>query len=207
MVQRAFQMLPTLPLTDAGWPTVLSALEVERSCAYVLSPELVLLHVNVAWGTFAQSNGAPELAANWRLLGPIQSSIRLPELQEFYAARLHSVLSRNRSWSHTYECSSPHVFRKFQMLARSGPGQQGIVVVHSLVAASPVTQQASEGLLRDFTDSRGLIVRCAACGRTARPGQPHVWEWVPSLCAEAGVSTGICAICSVHEYGFYVEGA
>lgn len=200
-------MQRALSLTDTGWPDVLAALESESCSAYVLASDLSLLHVNVAWGTFACSNGAPSLADNWQALGPIQASIEPPALGEFFAARLSSALTRNRAWSHTYECSSPTVYRKFHMRAKPGPGREGIVVVHSLVAESPIASHAADSLIREFTDARGLIVRCAACGRTARPGVTDIWEWAPGLNAEPNISTGICAICSVQEYGFLIQGA
>lgn len=206
MVQGTALMAP-YSLTSPGWSDVVAALEAEPCSAYVLASDLTLMHVNAAWSTFARSNGAPTLADSWRSLGPIQCSIDPPQLQEFFAARLQSALSRNRIWSHTYECSSPQVYRKFHMRVQPGPNREGIVVVHSLVAESPLVRPAPDSLIREFTDARGLIVNCAACGRTRRPGLTDVWEWVPGLDAESSISTGICAICSVQEYGFLPERA
>lgn len=207
MVQRALPTLQTFALTDPRWPDVAAALEAEPCSAYVLASDLSLLYVNAAWGAFARSNGAPALADGWRTLGPIQRWIPQPDLQAFFRMRLSGALSRDRGWSHTYECSSPYVYRKFHLHATPGPGRQGIVVVHSLVAELPRANHAPDGLVAEFTDARGLIVRCAACGRTARPGQPDVWEWAPGLDAQPNISTGICSICSVQEYGFPLERA
>lgn len=201
MIQRYSLMPQTHSLRNAGWADVVSALEAELCSAYILAPDLSILHVNAAWSSFAQSNGAPWLADSWRSLGPIVGAIE-PALQEFFGARLRSALSRNRAWSHTYECSSPDVYRKFHMRVQPGPAREGIVVVHSLIAENPLPGRTPAHLIREFTDGRGLIVRCAACGRTARPGRSDLWEWVPGLDAEANVSTGICAICSVQQYGF-----
>ncbi|HEX2877827.1 MAG TPA: hypothetical protein VHP33_41545 [Polyangiaceae bacterium] len=196
-------MLKASALTDPRWPDVITALEAEQCSAYVLAPDdLSLLYVNQAWSAFARSNGAPTLADAWHTLGPIQRWVNRADLQGFFAARLRGALARDGGWSHTYECSSPYECRTFRQRATAGPGRQGIVVVHSLVAASPRESHAPDALIRGFTDDRGLIVRCAACGRTARPGQPDVWEWAPSLDAQPNISTGICSICSVEEYGF-----
>jgi hypothetical protein len=187
------------PLTSPGWADVFAALEAEPWSAYVLAPDLSLVHVNTAWDRFARGNGAPTLANDWRSLGPIQAAME-PRLQGFFAPRLRGTLSGTRAFSHTYECSSPDLYRRFQMWAQAGPAQEGIVVVHSLLAESPLTRAAHASVVAEFTDSRGMIVRCAACGRTRRPGQARVWEWAPALDAQPNVSTGICAICSVQEY-------
>lgn len=199
-------MLQTFALTDPRWPDVLAALEAEPCSAYVLAPDLSLLHVNPAWSVFARSNGAPALADGWRTLGPIQRWVEGPDLQKFFGARLRGALERDRQWSHTYECSGPYEYRRFHQRATPGPCRQGLVVVHSLVAESPRPSPAPDRLIREFTDARGLIVRCAACGRTARPGRPDVWEWAPGLDAQPNISTGICSICSVQEYGFPLKG-
>lgn len=206
MIQRASPMPKTFALTDPRWPDVLAALEAEPCSAYVLAPDLSLSYVNKAWSAFARSNGAPALADAWRTLGPIQRLVDRADLQAFFTARLRGALTRDREWSHTYECSSPYACRTFHQRATAGPGRQGIVVVHSLVAESPRDSHATDVLKLEFTDDRGLIVRCAACGRTARPGQRDAWEWAPGLDAQPNISTGICSICSVQEYGLPLKG-
>jgi hypothetical protein len=193
-------------LTHPGWSDVIAALEGETGSAYILAPDLSLLHVNTAWQTFARDNGAPWLAEGWHSFGPVVRGLPSP-LQQFFETRLGRALSRNCAWSHTYECSSPDVYRRFHMRARAGPAGEALVVVHSLVIESRLASGGPGSLVGQFTDGRGLIVRCAACGRTKRPGQPYLWEWVPSLDAEANISTGICAICSVQEYGFELQDA
>lgn len=193
-------------LTHPGWSDVVAALEGEAGSAYILAPNLSLLHVNTAWQTFARANGAPSLAEGWRSFGPVVRGLP-PPLQQFFEMRLSRALSRNSAWSHTYECSGPDVYRRFHMRARAGPASEGLVVVHSLVIESRLSSHGPGSLVGKFTDGRGLIVRCAACGRTKRPGKPDIWEWVPSLDAQDNISTGICAICSVQEYGFESQDA
>lgn len=203
-MEHAFPPIPHADcLTDPGWSGVVAALESEPCSAYVLAPDLSLLYVNDAWRRFAHDNGAPLLAEQWRSLGCVVSCVT-PALQDFFAVRLGAALSRKRAWSHTYECSSPATYRRFHMRAEAGPRQEGLVVVHSLVAEHglPDRAPAQRCLIEQFTDARGLIVRCAACGRTRRPGEVDVWEWAPSLAREPNTSTGICASCSEREYGF-----
>jgi hypothetical protein len=193
------------PLNHPDWCGVVAALESEPCSAYILAPDLSLLHVNAGWRRFAQDNGAPALAERWRSLGPLLSAVT-PPLRQFFAVCLTGALSRKQAWSHTYECSSLATYRRFHMRAHAGPAQEGLVVVHSLVAESRLPHRAPHGLVRQFTDMRGLIVRCAACGRTKRPGEAHSWEWAPSLDREPNISTGICAVCSMQEYGYQLAG-
>jgi hypothetical protein len=192
------------PLSHAEWLQVFAALEAEASSAYVLAPDLSLVFVNRSWRTFARQNGAPALADDWSGYSPITLAIDAanPALREFFTTRLRAVLARNEPWSHTYECSAPGLYRRFNLRAWAGPGKEGVIVVHSLVTEAELTA-THDDIRRAFTDHRGLIVRCAACGRTARPGETSVWEWVPGLDDAHNVSSGICAVCSVEHYGFF----
>ena len=186
-------------LSDATTRQALhAALEAEPSSAYVLSADLRLLHVNTAWSRFARENGAPELADGWSSLSALPESMGR-ELRDFFVARLERVLTEASVWSHIYECSSPAVYRKFNMRVKPAPSGEGLVVVHSIVEEIRLKPGAP---LRDFSDARGMIVRCAACGRVRRSSEPPSWQWVPGLETErTDVSHGICAICEFQHYG------
>lgn len=187
------------------WDELYAALETEQASAYVLAPDLSLRYVNAAWKRSAVENGAPELAANWAGLGPITQSID-PAVREFYAKRLALVLSSNRVWSHRYECSNEDVRRRFKMRVEPAPGREGLVVVHAMIVEAPLgAEAAADGHAAAFTNARGMIVRCSACGRVQRPAAPSGWDWVPGLPEAAeNVSHGLCAICTFQYYGHLV---
>jgi len=103
-----------------------------------------------------------------------------------------------------YECSSPAVYRKFNMRVEPLPERDGFIVVHSLVVEAAFSEGATNpDTARLFTDARGIIVQCASCGRVRRPALPSPWEWVPGLIRAdtANVSHGICPICDFRMYG------
>lgn len=180
-----------------------AALEAEPSSAYLLAPDLSIQYVNQAFRRFARDNGAAELAESWASARPFNEYIA-PPLSELFLAKFRRVLDRREAWSHSYECSSPGVYRKFNMRVESTFKQDGLIVVHSLVFEAP---QGSHLLAKGdreqlFTDSRGLIVQCSACGRVRRAKEPSIWDWAPGLVNNdtENVSHGLCVMCDFQYY-------
>lgn len=181
-----------------------AALEREAGSAYLLSPDFWIRCVNEGWRRFARDNGAPELAAGGFDRGPITQFVALP-LRPFLRAGFARVLQRGEPWAHVYECSSPTEYRRFNMRVELAPVQLGLIVVHSCVVALPAPEAVSgfEGQAADYTDARGLIVQCSACGRWRRGREPQRWDWVMGLggLKVSNLSHGICATCEFQCYG------
>jgi len=180
-----------------------AALETEKGSAYLLAPDLSIRYVNEGWRRFARENGAPELASTWDQIGAISSYV-VPQLRESFETTYLRVLAKRVACSHVYECSSDRVYRKFEVKVQCAPGWHGLAVVHSLVTEATFsrTETGYDERIVAFTDKRGLIVSCSACGRLRR-GDDSSWEWVPCLVTSemTNVSHGICAVCDLHYYG------
>jgi hypothetical protein len=180
-----------------------AALQAESGSAYLLAADLSIQYVNDGWRRFARENGAPELADNWCQIGAVNRYV-LPQLRDMFQSTYLRVLAQRTKRSYVYECSSKLVYRKFNAIVQFTPGWPGLTVVHSLVVEAPFP---CHGELIDqrtttFTDARGLIVRCSACGRLRRVDGLR-WEWAPRLVTPEmeNVSDGICPICALHYYG------
>jgi hypothetical protein len=180
-----------------------AALEAEHGSAYLLGLDLSLQYVNEGWRRFARENGAPELAIDFHVGRPATLFFD-PALREFFGTRLRRALERNEPWSHIYECCSPIVYRKFSMRATPTMQRDGLIVVHSLVVEAKLGESAQvrEDMVRAYTDTRGLIVQCSACGRVHNPTAAS-WNWAPGLVGpeREDVSHGICPTCDFQYYG------
>ena len=180
-----------------------AALEAERASACLLGLDLSVQYVNEAWRRFARENGAPELGGSWRSAGPITRFFDRP-MRELFEARLARVLTRNQAWSYLYECSSPDVYRKFNMRVASTALRDGLIVVHSRVVdvAPDTVDEALGDLVRIYTDERSLLVQCSGCSRVHHPSESS-WDWAPGLVTaeRENVSHGICPTCDFQYYG------
>ena len=185
-----------------GRQTLIAVLEAEQGSAYVLRPDLSLEYVNAAWRRFARENGAPGLDSGWDTCVPVTHSFRSP-LRELFTTKFEFALQRNQGWSHRYECSSPDVYRKFNMQVKPTAERDGLIVVHSLVVESQLTSDHAEleALAVLYRDARGLIVQCSSCGRVREPASSS-WHWAPGLVGaeRENVSHGICVICNFQYY-------
>jgi len=180
-----------------------AALEVEKGSAYLLAPDLSIGYVNEGWRRFARQNGAPELASSWPQIGAVSRYV-VPQLREMFETIYLRALEQRTACSHVYECSSKLVYRKFKVNVQCMPGWHGLTVVHSLVAEAAFSRSSAghDDRFALFTDARGLIVSCSACGRLRRADDSS-WEGVPCLLTPEieNVSHGLCAVCDLHYYG------
>jgi len=139
----------------------------------------------------------------WSEYGPISRAFP-PLFSDSLLAKFERAGSRNDGFSLMYECSSPAVYRKFNMRVEPLPERDGFIVVHSLVVEAAFSEcETNPDTARLFTDARGFIVQCASCGRVRRPTLPSPWEWVPGLVKAdtENVSHGICPLCDFRMYG------
>jgi len=186
-----------------GRETLFAALEAEQGSAYLLGLDLSIQYVNEAWRRFARENGAPDPSCGWDTQQPITTHFQSPH-RESFALKFQRGLERNEAWSHTYECSSTEIYRKFNMHVRPGAERDGLIVVHSLLVEIPLLRNGSEfeSLAAQYTDTRGLIVQCSFCGRVREPATSS-WHWAPGLLGAQcqNVSHGICSTCNFQHYG------
>jgi len=179
-----------------------AALETEHFSAYVLREDLSLEYVNAGWRRFARENGATELENDWDSYGPIPLYFT-PPLRELFTAKARQVLELDTVWSHSYECSSDQVYRRFNLRAQATSQRDGLIVVHSLVA-EPLRrgESSSADYALTYTDERGLIVQCSSCGRLRNPARAR-WDWtLEQISSErSNVSHGICPTCAYLYYG------
>ncbi len=184
-------------------PSLEVALEREPGSAYLLSPALCLTYVNEGWRRFARENGGPELATPLDCRQSVLDVVAAP-LQSFYRAAFARVLAGGEAWTHTYECSSAEVFRKFNMRVESNPHGEGLVVIHSLVVETPFDRvDGDPPIVGDYTNLQGLIVQCANCRRVKRSYVPERWDCVPSFvvhASEYAVTHGLCPGCDALYY-------
>jgi len=179
-----------------------AALEAEPGSAYLLGRDLSLQYVNEAWKRFARDNGAPGLSSAWNTGQPITWHFQSP-LRESFTLKFQRALLHNEPFHLSYECSSANVYRQFSMRLRPTPAQDGLIVIHSLLTEARLPREAAEraALGARYTDARGIIVQCSACGRVRLP-ETASWHWAPGLGTQRpNLSHGICPTCHFQYYG------
>lgn len=126
-------------------------------------------------------------------------------LQDFYAGAFERVRQTGATWTHDYECSSPEVFRKFQMrVSPAWPNDRDapLVIVNSVLLEAPHTRLGYEALEEVYRDVQQIVTMCCHCRRTRRPST-NLWDWVPQFVRgmPARVSHGLCESCIALHYG------
>ena len=177
------------------------ALESAGGTIYGLWPDLTLAYFNLAWTTFAASNGGePRISAEWNLNRSILDAIP-SQLQPFFSSNYARCLQEGRPWEHTYDCSSSKHFRQFHMMAFPLRNAEGLLVVNSVRQESPHTWTPCLPWEQLYRTEHGIIVQCCHCRRTRRAGKGQIWDWVPAWVKAQPTDTshGLCAPC----YGFH----
>lgn len=93
-----------------------SALHEGAAAAYGVWSDGRLGFLNRGWFEFAQDNGGDAVLRDWGLGASIWAATP-PPLREFYQAGFARAADDKAPWTHTYECSSPELLRKFHMIA------------------------------------------------------------------------------------------
>ena len=172
-----------------------------RDSACGLWPDLSIAWVNEGWHCFARENrGDPEVSELWcegaRLLEAID-----PPLRGFYEEHLRGVLESGQVWEHEYECPSPALHRRFRLTVEPVGRGEGLLAVHSCLAAHPHDEDAQPGLPPHgalYVDGHGLMTQCIHCRRMQRRGPEELWDWVPAWVAHVpdNASGGLCPGCA-----------
>lgn len=187
----------------------LKELNNHSSTVYGLDSELKISYLNPAWFQFSNENGNNIFETNaWSLGRNIFDCI--PEvLEPLYKKMLESTLAESKSplisAQSKYECSSPEIYRCFSMHLYS-MGENGILVVHSLLVEEPHSIQPVEGMIvlneEEYIDSAGVVTQCANCRRIKNLKHAERWDWIPKWITEplTNTSHGICSPCRHHYY-------
>jgi hypothetical protein len=165
---------------------------------YVLDHDLRIVYCNEAWDRFAVENGGGLLRP--RALGLSVIDLTPAPLKEFFEKGYRNALSTGRVWQHCYDCSSPELFREYQMRVYPNRETAQLVVVHSLIVETPRSITGPEICTPDeklYADQNGIVTICCECRRTCRRGQSSLWDWVPAYIERLPerISHGLCDAC------------
>jgi len=187
----------------------LESLNNHPSTVYGLDSDLNIAYLNPAWFKFADENGNKIFVTNeWSLGKNIFDSI--PDvLEPFYRDLFESALNDKKSSitlrQSEYECSSPELYRRFSMHIYP-MGNEGIVVVHSLLIEEPYISSPANGVISldevHYIDKNEIVHQCANCRRIKNLNDKERWDWIPKYIKEPHPKTshGICPPCMQHYY-------
>jgi hypothetical protein len=182
----------------------LTQLDRHEGAIYVLCDDWRLRYFNDGWSRFAQDNGGePALSQRYPLGAPVFDAFSPPALREFFQFHYRQCRAEARPWSHDYECSSAHEYRRFRQFVYPLKGE-GVMVVNSKRVARPrlelpTSVQPAES---DYRDGAGLVHQCAHCRRIRSAANHDSWDWIPAWVAHMPrrCSHGLCPHCLVYYY-------
>jgi hypothetical protein len=178
---------------------LVGALDASPLISYVLNSSYRIVYCNAAWDRFATENGAPELTQG-AVLGTDFRRTLGGDLLPFYLQAIDQVAQTGAVWEWVYECSSPELFRKFQM--RVQPLQKaGWLVTNARVVERPHID-AVRASLNDYASEYDLITICSNCRRSRRIDRPTEWDFVPTHLDRGltNISHGLCPLCLEYFY-------
>jgi hypothetical protein len=172
------------------------------NACYMLGPNLEITYCNPAWNRFAAENGGRDLLAESVLHRPVLEFFT-PVMRNYYSEVFTRAQQKGEMQCQEYECSSPEIFRFFQM--QIYPLQSGFAVINSLHAKTAHSQHGLQPLDHVYLQSNSFLRICSNCRRTCRNDESGQWDWVPDyLNANLKNTThGICTVC--REYFYRVD--
>ena len=178
--------------------------EMNPSVIYIINSRFQLVYCNRAWDIFAIENGGKNLERQ-QIVGMSALEISPGFLRNFYESRFSVVLENQNVSEHSYECSSPNVYRRFNM--RILPlGRKYLMIENSLFVERPhgPIDGGPASFDVSYVDDDGFITMCANCRRTLAfdfHGRT-CWHWVPSylVSAPAPICHGLCSTCLAYYY-------
>lgn len=175
---------------------------------YAIDPDGHLIYVNAGWHRFAETNGGqPQIADSWGIGANYFAAV--PEsLESFYRHLFRQAPEYGAGVSpltHCYQCSTPTLYREYNMLVYALPERAGYLVVNSLVIEAPHDPQVQHPRSPDrarYTDGRGFVHQCAHCRRFQCQGREVRWDWVPAWVRQPPERTshGICPVCADYYF-------
>jgi hypothetical protein len=178
---------------------MLGALDTSPLISYVLNSGYRIVYCNAAWDRFATENDAPELTHS-AIIGTDFRCALGDTLRPFYLQAIDQVARTGAVWEWIYECSSPELFRKFQM--RVQPLQrEGWLVTNARLVERPHADAVHTGL-HAYANQHGLITICSHCRRSRQTDCPAEWDFVPAHLDRTltNISHGLCPLCLEYFY-------
>jgi PAS fold len=175
--------------------------ENDPSVIYLLDNNLRIVYCNKAWDEFAEHNGAVHLRRIEQVGRSVLDSNAEP-LKTFYRSAFERAFAEHQPWEHLYECSSPGLYREFQMQVLPLQAPPSLIVVNSLVVEKPHERIIRPPLTALYRTTGGVITMCMHCRRTRRGERPEIWDWVPDFLASPPdkISHGLCPTCFRYYY-------
>lgn len=184
-------------------------LDAHPGTVFAIDREGRLVYVNPAWEAFARNNGGDALIERWGL-GANYFQALPAVLEEYFRdlfGRVPAAGTALEPATHSYECSSAGVYRRYTMLIYRLPDDAGFLVVNSLVVERPHgrDRQVCAPAPDHYVNDNGFILQCAHCRRIRHVSEPARWDWVPDWVTDPqpNVSHGVCPVC----FAYYFESA
>ncbi len=166
----------------------------------MLDADLHFTYCNPAWDWFAAENGAPELRGK-STVGTDLRLVLVEALRPFYLRAFDQATQSGKVWECVYECSSPNVFRKFQMRIHPLSPSHWYLITNPIVIERPHTSAVTAALER-YLGPDGFITMCSHCRSSRKTGGPEQWDFVPAHLAPhlTNITHGMCPICLEYFY-------
>lgn len=182
-----------------------AALETHAGSILGLWPNDAIAYLNPAWYQFAYENGGePGVSTRWDLGATMTSAISTT-LLPFYVAAMGACRRRQKPWEHSYECSSPDVFRQFRMKMYPLSPAGEVLIVHSLASERAHAESTGETRAKSadtYLNDFGLLDQCAHCRRFRHQKISNRWDWISEWVRNrpSTVSETLCQICRDYYY-------
>ncbi len=193
-------------ISEPSRPTLaelFETLEPSPIVSYVVDGNLTVQYCNRAWDRFALENGAPELTGK-ATVGLDLRRVVADDLLPFYVRGFEHAEQQGTVWECAYECSSPELFRKFQMRIHPLRPAGWSLVTNTLVIERHRTEVMTGGLgsLDGYVNLHDQITMCCHCRNSRRANQPEHWDFVPALLDRniKNISHSLCPICLDYFY-------
>ncbi len=140
--------------------------ESDPAVIYALDRDDRLAHCNQAWDRFALENNGAAALRKYHLTHCIFDVIPA-SLTAFYSELHKSVRTTRKERTHTMECSSPVLLRRFYMSVRPF-GESGLLIVNTLLEETPHSLESQEAEGR-YVDRNGIVTMCRALPANSGP--------------------------------------
>ena len=181
---------------------LVKALDDSPTVSYIVDERFRFVHCNPAWDRFASENGGRGLEREKMIGADLFASIP-GVLEDAYRKAFQSLDATRPVWVKAYECSSPELFRTFQMRIHLLEGLSSrFLVTNPLLVERPHDHPSPAS---DVYVTQDFITMCAHCRCARRKGTPERWDFVPAYLRLTSANTprvthGLCPICLVYYY-------
>lgn len=197
--------------SDLDQKTVKSLLDAMEGVTYLLDPEAVIVAVGErGWRSFAELNGAPDLAAAASVLGrSLLDLVQGQEVRQSYEGFLTALRRETcRSLSFEFSCDAPAMARRMRMsisVVAEGDRLVGFLFQSLLLeerSRPPVSLFDPEVITGMLASRKGwpILRLCSYCQRVK--AESDTTEWIPAELyyqrggtSQVRVSHGICPTC------------